>query len=150
MLWYRRRQGLYRRHPARNRKFKIFDSVWNLKNANFSKKQITHLGQIINSNGIQPDPAKITEIQNLKTSQNISEVRSLLSLINHYGKFVKNMRHLRKPLNDLLKKKNTFNWTSECQEYLDKFKKIWPRICYLYTTTRTYQFTLQLIHHLTV
>ena len=34
------------------------------------------------------------------------------------------MRNLRKPLDDLLKKEYTFNWTSEYQESLDKFKKI--------------------------
>ena len=62
---------------------------------------------------------KVTAIQSLKTKQKISELRSILGSINHYGKFVKNMRNLRNPLDDLLKKENAFNWSPERQESLD-------------------------------
>ncbi|XP_059217666.1 uncharacterized protein K02A2.6-like [Stomoxys calcitrans] len=90
----------------------------------FFKNQITYLGQVIDREGIRPDSNKISAIQNLKVPQNITEVRSLLGSINHYGKFVNNMRNLRKPLDDLLKKDQKFQWTPECQNSLDEFKKI--------------------------
>lgn len=63
----------------------------------FFRPQIKYLGQIIDKNGIRPDPEKIKAVQNLKVPENISEVRSLLGSINHYGKYVPNMRNLRKP-----------------------------------------------------
>ena len=34
------------------------------------------------------------------------------------------MRNLRKPLDDLLKKENTFKWTTECQKSFNEFKRI--------------------------
>ncbi|XP_037821229.1 uncharacterized protein K02A2.6-like [Lucilia sericata] len=90
----------------------------------FFKNQIKYLGQIIDSVGVRPDPEKIKAIQDLKVPENISEVRSLLGSINHYGKYVPNMKKLRKPLDDLLKKDSIFKWTSECQNALDEFKNI--------------------------
>ncbi|XP_058975615.1 uncharacterized protein K02A2.6-like [Musca domestica] len=90
----------------------------------FFQKQIKYLGHIISKDGIKPDPIKIAAVQNLKTPENVSEVRSLLGSINHYGKFVNNMRTLRKPLDDLLKKDAKFEWTSQCQKSLNDFKNI--------------------------
>lgn len=90
----------------------------------FFKSEITYLGQVIDKHGTKPEPDKIKAIQHLKTPENISEVRSLLGSINHYGKYVQNMRNLRKPLDDLLKKENVFKWTADCQKSFDDFKRI--------------------------
>ena len=83
-----------------------------------------YLGQVIDSQGVRPDADKIRAIQDLKVPENISEVRSLLGSINHYGKYVPHMKNLRKPLDYLLRKDHTFKWTTQCQSSLDEFKRI--------------------------
>ncbi|XP_061389855.1 uncharacterized protein K02A2.6-like [Musca vetustissima] len=87
---------------------KIQDYSFKLKfeKCQFFKPSIKYLGQIIDKDGIRPDPDKILAIQNIKVPENISQVRSLLGSINYYGKYVNNMRKIRKPLDDLLKKEH--------------------------------------------
>nr|XP_049462478.1 uncharacterized protein K02A2.6-like [Anopheles coluzzii]XP_049462479.1 uncharacterized protein K02A2.6-like [Anopheles coluzzii] len=54
----------------------------------------------------------------------LSEVRSFLGAINFYGRFVPQMRNLRYPLDELLKKEGAFQWTPECQNAFQMFKRI--------------------------
>ncbi|XP_055639967.1 uncharacterized protein K02A2.6-like [Toxorhynchites rutilus septentrionalis] len=88
----------------------------------FGRNQIRYLGHIIDSSGLQPDPAKIEAIVKLKPPTDVSGVRSFLGAINYYGKFVPNMRKLRYPLDNLLKTETKFLWTPECQAAFDQFK----------------------------
>ncbi|XP_055584890.1 uncharacterized protein K02A2.6-like [Uranotaenia lowii] len=90
----------------------------------FGQKQIRYSGHILDSQGLQPDPAKIEAIKNLPAPKDISGVRSFLGAINFYGKFVPNMRDLRYPLDELLKANNSFNWNKSCQQSFTKFKEI--------------------------
>ena len=48
----------------------------------FSSREIKYLGMIVNEQGIRADPEKIAAIQHLRRPANVSEVRSLLGLVN--------------------------------------------------------------------
>ena len=45
-------------------------------------------------------------------------------MVNHYGKFIKNLTDLCAPLNKLLRKGITWDWTDECQRNFDKIKEV--------------------------
>lgn len=45
-------------------------------------------------------------------------------MINYYGSFVAEMRQIRGPLDELLKKDKSFTWTPQCQDSFDRVKKI--------------------------
>ncbi|XP_053667902.1 uncharacterized protein K02A2.6-like [Anopheles marshallii] len=90
----------------------------------FLQKQIKYLGHILDREGQRPDPAKIEAIVNMPTPKNPSEVRSFLGAMNYYGKFVPQMRNLRYPLDDLLKKDGHWQWSPECQQAFETFKRI--------------------------
>ncbi|XP_049292703.1 uncharacterized protein K02A2.6-like [Anopheles funestus] len=91
---------------------------------NFMQKQIKYLGHILDCEGQRPDPSKIEAIVNMPTPKNPSEVRSFLGAINYYEKFVPQMRNLRYPLDDLLKKDGHWQWSPECQQAFETFKRI--------------------------
>ncbi|XP_040152253.1 uncharacterized protein K02A2.6-like [Anopheles arabiensis] len=74
----------------------------------FHKSQIKYLGHLLDGTGLRPDPDKILPITKLQPPTDVSGVRSFLGAINYYGKFVRNMRMLRQPLDDLLKEGNVF------------------------------------------
>jgi len=52
------------------------------------------------------------------------ELRAFLSLINYYGKFIKNLSSLAHPLSKLLGKGVGWVWSPECQRALKKLKEI--------------------------
>lgn len=46
------------------------------------------LGHIIDEAGIRPDPAKVTRIENFPQSQNMTELKRFLGMVNYLAKFV--------------------------------------------------------------
>uniref|UniRef100_A0A914HNG7 RNA-directed DNA polymerase n=1 Tax=Globodera rostochiensis TaxID=31243 RepID=A0A914HNG7_GLORO len=90
----------------------------------FFRDQIKYLGQIIDKNGRRPDPSKIHAIAKMPAPKDISTLRSFLGMVNHYQQYVKNMRFIRKPLDDLLKRDNEWKWSEECQRTFLKLKEI--------------------------
>ncbi|XP_058816481.1 uncharacterized protein K02A2.6-like [Topomyia yanbarensis] len=75
------------------------------------------------SNGIRPDPEKIAAIVNMPPPQDISTLRVYLGAVNYYGKYVKGMRTLRQPMDQLLKAGTKFVWSTECQKSFDRFRE---------------------------
>lgn len=105
---------------------KIEDSGFHLKmqKCEFSLCQIKYLGHIIDKNGIHSDPERTTAISNMPEPHNIATLRSYLGAVNFYGKFIREMRSIREPLDNLLKKDSKFVWSKECQNSFKKFKEI--------------------------
>ena len=48
----------------------------------------------------------------------------VVGAVNFYAKFVKNMHQWRWPLDELLKKNVTFNWSNNCEYSFNKIKEI--------------------------
>ncbi|XP_062557460.1 uncharacterized protein K02A2.6-like [Armigeres subalbatus] len=88
------------------------------------QQEIKYLGHIVDKNGLRPNPAKIEAIVKMPAPTDISSLRSFLGAVNFYGKFVKKMHQLRRPLDALLKKDVQFNWSSICQQSFEKIKEV--------------------------
>lgn len=71
---------------------------------NFFVSEVKYLGYVITKNGHQPNSEAIEAIKFMPEPSDTAELRSFLVAINFYGKFFDNMRRLRGPLDDLLKK----------------------------------------------
>ncbi|XP_058444432.1 uncharacterized protein K02A2.6-like [Malaya genurostris] len=95
-----------------------------INKCNFYMHQVKYLGQIIDADGIRPDPDKIAPIVNMPPPHDISTLRSYLGALNYYGKYVKDMRTLRQPMDQLLKEGIKFVWSPECQESFNKFRNL--------------------------
>ncbi|WKY12958.1 hypothetical protein Q1695_004069 [Nippostrongylus brasiliensis] len=90
----------------------------------FMMTEIRYLGNIIDKDGRRPDPEKIRAITDMPPPEDVTQLRSLLGMLNYYGAFIQDMRQLRAPMDALLKKDTPFRWSSECQNSFEKAKKI--------------------------
>lgn len=70
------------------------------------------------------DPDKIAAIVKMPVPNNISELRSFLGAVNYYARFIKDMHTLRKPFDELLKRKVAWNWNQNCQNSFERFKEL--------------------------
>ena len=66
---------------------------------------------------------KKNELPRLKTCWHpIALLQSFLGLVNYYQVFKQNMHDLRALPNEILKKKNPWDWIAECWEAFEKNK----------------------------
>ena len=54
----------------------------------FNKDQVMFLGQVVNKEGIQADPDKVTAIQEVSLPRNVGDIRRFLGMVNQMGKFI--------------------------------------------------------------
>ena len=53
----------------------------------FSRTSIDFLGQIVDKNGIRPDPAKTQAVLEMEPPQSMSDLRRFMGMVNQLGKF---------------------------------------------------------------
>ena len=88
----------------------------------FLQKEIPYLGYIISGEGIRPDPVKLSGIKDWPVPKSVSETRSYLGMVGYYRRFVKDFSKIARPLNDLLRKEATWQWTQEQQDAFQALK----------------------------
>ena len=81
----------------------------------FSVNRLTFIGDVLCEDGIQPDPAKIAAIMNMKRPENKTEVQRFLGMVNYLGKFLPHLSTKTAPLRNLLDERNEWSW-QESQE----------------------------------
>lgn len=74
----------------------------------------TYLGHYICKDGIRPDPAKVTKLQEMIPPKNKKELDSFCGFVGYLSKFVKNFSDIMQPLYEM-RKQRKFNWSDECQ-----------------------------------
>ena len=79
----------------------------------FSVSSVKFLGHTISAEGIKVNPAKVEAIRNSPQPTNVAELRRLLGMVNHVGKFAPNLAETTKPLRELLKKESDWTWDSQ-------------------------------------
>jgi transposase InsO family protein len=84
----------------------------------FLNTKLSYLGHIVTNEGVKPDPDKVRAIIDFPTPRNTTDVRSFLGLAGYYRKFIPQFSKIAKPLNDLLKKNNQWQWE---QKQIDSF-----------------------------
>ncbi|GFU92504.1 transposon Tf2-8 polyprotein [Trichonephila clavipes] len=93
------------------------------------------LGYEITQGHYSPSNPNIETILKLAPPKDVKELQRFLRSINVYQKFIKDYAKLRVPLNKLLKKDATWNWSHESQEAYQKLKNCLISNLYLNYTT---------------
>ncbi|KAL2245999.1 UNVERIFIED_CONTAM: Retrovirus-related Pol polyprotein from transposon [Sesamum indicum] len=75
----------------------------------YVKETISFLGHIVERGRIRMDPKKVQAIEEWRPPSDVHDLRSFLSLVNYYQRFVKDYSAIARPLTDLLKKTETWN-----------------------------------------
>lgn len=77
----------------------------------FLKKEIAYLGHVISDKGVQPDPKKIKAVIDFPIPKSQKNIKQFLGLVGYYRRFIPDFAKIAKPLNLLLKKGETFEWS---------------------------------------
>ena len=85
-------------------------------------KEIPILGVVVRWGEVLMENNKTKTVKEWKTFINIKEVESFLEFTNFYKCFIKNFRHIIKPLNEFKSKKD-WKWEEKHQKAFDKLKK---------------------------
>ena len=78
------------------------------KKCHLLKKQVTYLGHLIVDGEVKPDPEKTKLNDGYPVPKSIKEVKSYVSLMSYYRKFIPNFAQIAKPLTSLLEKNAEF------------------------------------------
>ena len=90
----------------------------------FSQSELEFLGHKIGRGGTSPHPNKVKAIVDLEQPNNVSELRSVLGMVNHLGQYLPHLSTVTKPLNDLLKQDSAWNWGYEQEDAFTKIKTL--------------------------
>ena len=93
-----------------------------LQKCSFFKKHIQYLGHLISDEGIQPLPEKLESIAKMPVPQNAKQVKQFLGLVGYYRKFVPHFSDKARPLTQLTRKNEGFNWSTECDKCFHMLK----------------------------
>lgn len=90
----------------------------------FMAESVEYLGYKIYSQGLHALDDKVAAIKNAPAPTNVTELRSFLGLLNYYAKFIPNLSSVIFPLNRLLGKTVSRNWTAQCQAAFQEAKNL--------------------------
>lgn len=81
----------------------------------FAYQELKILGHVLSHEGIKTDPDKVSAVVNMPQPKDVSEVRTFLGMTSYYRRFIENYAALAKPLTNLTRKENEFNFDKSCQ-----------------------------------
>jgi len=93
-----------------------------LSKCSFLEHSLKVLGFIVGSEGLSPDPAKISAVRDFPIPRNVKEVQSFLGLCSYYRRFVPKFAILARPLSSLTKKDQRFSWGDDQQRSFEALK----------------------------
>ena len=76
----------------------------------FLLKEVEYLGHKISAKGLQPSTEKVQAIMEAPQPTNVKQLKSILSTLNYYGKFLPNLSTCLAILYGLLKQKSCWTW----------------------------------------
>jgi hypothetical protein len=88
----------------------------------FLKEELNYLGHVVTSEGVRPDENKIRAVVEFPIPKTQKDIKSFLGLAGYYRKFISDFSAIARPLTNLLKKENDWNWTEQEQASFDLLK----------------------------
>jgi hypothetical protein len=86
------------------------------------------LGMIIEEGKTSMDPRKLKGISEWPSPTMVKQVRGFLGFGNFfYRHFIKHFSEIAKPLNNLLKKDQKFEWTTSCLKHVMDYRNVSPK-----------------------
>lgn len=88
----------------------------------FFAKEVQYLGHMINSEGIKPVHDKLEAIRNYPVPRTAKEVLRFLGMCGYYRRFVRQYSKIVRPLYELTKSVNEFEWTETAHRVFETLK----------------------------
>ena len=96
----------------------------NSEKCSFAQSSVEFLGHVIDSQGIRPDPTKVSAIVQFATPHNVSDVRRFLGMVNQLSKFSPNLAEITQPMRALLVKENAWLWGEPQRSSFNRVKEV--------------------------
>ena len=97
--------------------------TFKLNKCHFCKKEVKYLGHIVSSDGIMPDPEKISGIESYPIPRDLKQLQQFLGLTNYYRRFIDHYSDIAAPLYELTRKTaKGFCWTPSCTTAFQSLK----------------------------
>ncbi|MGH7238909.1 MAG: reverse transcriptase family protein, partial [Candidatus Saccharimonadales bacterium] len=90
----------------------------------FHVTRTKYLGFIVTTEGIEADPEKISIIIGWRPPSTVKGVQSFLGFCNFYRRFILNYSRVAKPLYQLTRKDQFFQWNEACQQAFQELKNL--------------------------
>ena len=85
-----------------------------LEKCQFFRQSLVYLGYLVTTEGLKPDPAKVSTLENYPPPTSVEEARSFVGLAGYYRQMIPGFSHLAAPITNLFKKNVVFEWSPEC------------------------------------
>jgi hypothetical protein len=89
----------------------------------FFEDKLKFLGYILTQDGVEADPEKVNVVKNSPYPKNVKELQRFNGFVNFYKEFIPSFSHLMKPLYNLTKPENKFDFIALHQANLNKIKE---------------------------
>ena len=86
-------------------------------------KEIGFLGVVIGPEGIKMEEVKINGVLDWPTLKEVKDVQKFLGLTNYYQQFIKDFAAIARPLYDLVKKDQKWNWIEKQEKAFRELRK---------------------------
>lgn len=90
----------------------------------FFQRSGAYLGHVIDAEGIHPMQEKCEAIGKAAIPTTTTELKSFLSLLSYYGKFIPNLSTLLAPMTGLLQKDAKWEWSDSCQKAFEEAQRL--------------------------
>jgi hypothetical protein len=94
----------------------------NKKKCRFRVHEVAYVGHLLTSDGVVPDPNKITAIAKMPAPENQQALQRVLGMFNYLSKFIPDYSELTAPLRTLLHKDTEWCWLDQHQKAFEKLK----------------------------
>lgn len=94
------------------------------KKCTFASDSVKYLGHIIQKNTISPIRDNLVSIKDFPVPNCQKNIRQFLGKINFYHEYIPNRSIILDPLHNLLRKNQTFTWSSDCQKSFETIKQL--------------------------
>src|SRR5882724_12158544 len=88
----------------------------------FEQPTVKYLSLILSEGRMEMDPVKVAGIRDWLTPRNVTEVQSFIGFVNFYRCFMQDFSHITKPLHQLTKKGEEWQWANEEQASFEELK----------------------------
>jgi len=88
----------------------------------FHRKQIEYLGLVISENKVAMDPIKVAGVREWPIPENRTDVQAFIGFVNFYRRFIQGFSTIARPLFDLTRSDQAWNWGTKKQEAFERLK----------------------------
>ena len=100
---------------------------FNGKKLNLRKPEVKYMGHLLSSEGLKPDPDKVSAVSEMPKPTTKQEALSLLGFVNYLAKFLPRLSEIAQPIRQLTSKDAKFIWSKPHDQSFEQIRNLVTR-----------------------